>query len=207
MSADPLAHWEAVYASKGENELSWSQESPAPSIEAIYRAGASRADRFIDIGGGSSRLALALLDRPFEDVTVLDLSAQALAAARARMDARSAQRIHWIAADVTNWEPERRYDVWHDRAAFHFLTQPEAREAYVARLRRALRPGGRVIIATFALDGPERCSGLAVVRYDGETLGAALGPAFVRLETRPHTHVTPWGAEQRFQFSAFRLTD
>jgi len=109
-----------------------------------------------------------------------------------------------IAADVTVWEPSRSYDVWHDRAAFHFLTEPKDQAAYVERLRRALRPGGHAIIGTFALDGPERCSGLLVSRYDAAGLAATLGGGFALVDTRRHEHVTPWGAMQKFQFSTFR---
>jgi trans-aconitate methyltransferase len=136
-------------------------------------------------------------------VTVLDLSEAALAAARSRM-ADSAGRVTWIAADVTSWEPSRTYDVWHDRAAFHFLTECEDRAAYVVRLRRALRPGGHAIIGTFAPDGPERCSGLLVSRYDAAGLAGTLGRGFGLIDARLHEHVTPWGATQKFQFSTFR---
>jgi len=197
------AHWEGVYTKKGENEVSWFQERPAPSLELIARVGAARASAIIDIGGGASRLADNLIDRGFEDVTVLDLSGAALEAAKARLGGRAAQ-VHWIVADATAWEPPKAYDVWHDRAAFHFLTEERDRAAYVARLGRALKVGGHAIIATFALDGPERCSGLPVVRYDAASLGQTLGSAFQLVETRRHAHATPWGTDQSFQFSVFR---
>ena len=115
-----------------------------------------------------------------------------------------AKRVTWIAADVTAWEPSRSYDVWHDRAAFHFLTEPQDQAAYVARLRRALRPGGHAIIGTFAPDGPERCSGLLVSRYDASSLAETLGSGFALIDTRRHEHVTPSGATQKFQFTTFR---
>ena len=196
-------HWENVYATKGESEVSWFQETPVTSLELIKLAGAIRTSGIIDIGGGASRLADSLVSQGFEDVTVLDLSAAALAAARSRMG-DNANQVTWIAADVTIWEPSRTYDVWHDRAAFHFLTDPEDQAAYVARLRRALRPGGHAIIGTFALDGPERCSGLAVSRHDAGSLAATLGGGFELIDTRRHEHITPWGTSQRFQFSTFR---
>jgi SAM-dependent methyltransferase len=196
-------HWENVYTSKGESQLSWFQETPALSLELIERVGVARSSAIVDIGGGASRLADSLVSRGYEDVTVLDLSAAALAAARSRIGAE-ASRVTWIAADVTAWEPSRSYDLWHDRAAFHFLTLARDQAAYVARLRRALRPGGHAIIGTFALDGPERCSGLAVSRYDAEHLAATLGRGFELIDSRPHAHVTPWGATQKFQFSTFR---
>jgi trans-aconitate methyltransferase len=198
-------HWENVYATKGENQVSWFQETPAPSLELIELTRAIPGSGIIDIGGGVSRLADCLVSQGYEDVTVLDLSAAALAAARSRMGDK-ANRVTWLAADVTEWEPSRSYDVWHDRAAFHFLNLPMEQVAYVARLRRALRPGGHAIIGTFAPDGPERCSGLPVSRYDAEGLAATLGSGFELIDTRRHEHTTPWGAKQKFQFSTFRRT-
>ena len=199
----PQNHWDSVYTTKGENQVSWFQETPEPSLELIKRTGALRSSAIIDIGGGSSRIAEYLISQGYEDVTVLDLSAAALAAAQSRLGDKASQ-VAWIAADVTRWEPPRTYDVWHDRAAFHFLTDPEHRTAYMARLRRALRPGGHAIIGTFALDGPERCSGLIVSRYDASSLAATLGRGFDLIDTRRHQHITPWGATQNFQFSTFR---
>jgi trans-aconitate methyltransferase len=196
-------HWENVYATKGENQVSWFQEAPEPSLALIELAGAIRSSAIIDIGGGASRLVDCLVSQGYEDVTVLDLSAAALASARSRIG-DEANRVTWIAADVTAWEPSRTYDVWHDRAAFHFLTDPKDQMAYVARLRRALRPGGHAIIGTFAPDGPERCSGLIVSRYDANSLAATLGSGFELIDTRRHEHATPWGAMQKFQFSTFR---
>jgi SAM-dependent methyltransferase len=197
------SHWEGVYAKKSETEVSWFQENPAPSLELIAQVGATGASAIIDIGGGASRLVDNLIDRGFEDVTVLDLSEAALEATKARMGHRGTQ-VHWIVADVTVWEPVKAYDIWHDRAAFHFLTEDRDRAAYVARLERALKVGGYAIIATFALDGPERCSGLPVVRYDPVSLGRTLGRAFQLVDSRPHAHATPWGSDQSFQFSVFR---
>jgi SAM-dependent methyltransferase len=197
------AHWEDVYRTKGEREVSWFQETPSVSLELIRSAGATRNSPIVDIGGGASRLVDALVDGGYEAVTVLDLSESALAAAKARLGPAAAG-VTWIVADVVGWRPRQRYDVWHDRAAFHFLTDAEDRTGYVACLREALPPGGHAIIATFALDGPERCSGLSVVRYDAESLGKILGDAFSLIETRRHDHHTPMGSTQRFQFSVFR---
>ncbi len=148
-------------------------------------------------------LAEALLDRGFLDVTVLDLSAAALAAARARVG-NLADRIHWIVADITEWEPPRPYDLWHDRAAFHFLVAESERAAYLSRLKRALKPDGHAVIATFAPDGPDTCSGLPVQRYDAEPLGRTLGDEFRLISTQRREHVTPWGSAQSFQCSVFR---
>ena len=195
-------HWQKVYTSKGENEVSWFQERPSPSLELIVQVGATPASAIIDVGGGASRLVDHLIDRGFEDLTILDLSDAALQTAKARLGAR-APEVHWIVGDVTVWEPSRTYDVWHDRAAFHFLTEPADRDAYVVRLNKAVQHGGHVIIATFAPDGPERCSGLPIVRYDPDALARTLGPGFELVESRRHDHVTPSGNTQRFQFSRF----
>ena len=197
------AHWENLYATRGEGEVSWFQEHPTVSLDLIRAAGATPHSSVIDIGGGASRLVDALLDEGFDAVTVLDISAAALAAAQRRLGAKAAKAT-WIVADMTTWEPAALYDLWHDRAVLHFLTEASDRAAYLARLTKALRPGGHAIIGTFALDGPERCSGLPVVRYDGESLAALLGPGFERVATQPHAHQTPTGAIQRFQFSTFR---
>ncbi len=197
-------HWEKVYTTKSEREVSWFQETPAPSLELLALIGATRRSAVIDVGGGASRLVDCLVAQGYEDITVLDLSPAALAAAKARLADR-ADRIQWIAADVTTWAPSRTYDVWHDRAAFHFLVESADQAAYVERLRRALRRGGHAIIGTFALDGPQMCSGLPVARWDAASLGALLGPDFVLVDARPHEHLTPRGAKQRFQFATFRL--
>jgi ubiquinone/menaquinone biosynthesis C-methylase UbiE len=202
-STNRQAHWEKVYTAKGENEVSWFQQSPAPSFELIAQAGATQASAIIDIGGGAARLVDHLVEQGFEDVTVLDLSDAALEAARRRLASR-AGRVRWIVADVTAWEPAKAYDVWHDRAAFHFLTDEQDRAAYVARLTRGVKAGGHAIIATFALDGPEKCSGLPVARYDSASLAQALDAGFRLVHTRRHEHATPWGSSQMFQFSTFR---
>jgi SAM-dependent methyltransferase len=197
------AHWETVYTTKGESEVSWFQENPAPSLELMDLAQLTPESAIVDIGGGASRLVDSLLARGFCNVTVLDLSESALAAANSRLGDR-ADRVRWLVADVTTWQPPQSYDLWHDRAAFHFLTDEAARSAYVDRLKQALNPGGHVIIGTFALDGPERCSGLPVTRHDAVGLAAMLGPEFGLIDSRPHAHVTPWGSTQQFQFSTFR---
>jgi 2-polyprenyl-3-methyl-5-hydroxy-6-metoxy-1,4-benzoquinol methylase len=199
---DRQAHWQNVYTSKGEREVSWFQDSPTISLELIAATGADPGSAIVDIGGGASRLVDALVTRGYQAVTVLDLSEAALRTAKDRIG-QGAQAVTWIAADVTTWEPTGQYDVWHDRAAFHFLTDPSDREAYKERLTKALRPGGQAIIGTFSLQGPEKCSGLPVVRYDARNLGDFLGPAFRLMETRDHEHRTPWGSSQQFQFSRF----
>src|SRR3954469_10748584 len=187
---DRQAHWQSVYATKAEQEVSWFQENPAPSLDLIGATGIDRDAAIIDVGGGASRLVDRLFEKGFHRITIIDLSATALEEAKRRLGPR-ADGIDWIAADVTLWEPSRSYDLWHDRAAFHFLTEPADREAYVVRLKWAVRAGGHVIIATFAPDGPERCSGLPIVRYDPQALARTLGPGFELVESRPHDHVTP----------------
>jgi SAM-dependent methyltransferase len=204
--ASRQAHWEEVYTSKGETDVSWFQDNATPSLELIERARGGREARIIDIGGGASRLADGLLDRGFRDLTVLDISSAALDLAALRLGWR-ASRVQWIEADVTEWHPSRRFDVWHDRAVFHFLIDPADRAAYVARLKEALVGGGHAIIATFATDGPETCSGLPVRRYDAAGLATELGAEFTLVESRLHDHATPWNSSQRFQFSVFQKRD
>ena len=197
------SHWENVYASKAETEVSWFEETPALSLELMELVGATPGSAIIDIGGGAARLVDAFVTHGFTDLTVLDLSAAALAASRKRLGAQSDQ-VTWIVADITKWEPTRTFDLWHDRAAFHFLTDRADQTAYVARLQRALRQGGHAIIGTFAPDGPEKCSGLPIARHDATSLQEVLGPGFSLVDTRRHNHNTPSGATQRFQFSTFR---
>jgi SAM-dependent methyltransferase len=200
---DRRAHWQDVYSSKDETEVSWFEQSPAISLDLIRRAGAHSGTSIVDIGGGASRLVDALLEHGYQSVSVLDISEQALSVARARLRARASQ-VRWIEADVTRWEPEQKYGLWHDRAAFHFLTDPKDRSAYAERLMRATSSGAQVIIGTFAPDGPDRCSGLPVTRHDVNSLEQAIGASFEREETRPYEHRTPGGGIQRFQFSRFR---
>ena len=200
---DRQAHWENVYTTKNEKEVSWFEESATISLDLIRATRVNLDAPIIDIGGGASRLVDALVDNGFKAVTVLDLSKTVLAIAKARLGMRGA-KVRWIVEDVTTWEPSDTYEVWHDRAAFHFLTKPKDQAAYAERVARAVRPGGHVIIGTFAPDGPERCSGLPLVRHDAASLGEILGSAFEVMESRRHAHQTPMGVTQRFQFSRFR---
>ena len=203
-SIERHGHWQTVYQTKGEHDVSWFEESPAISLELIRATGVNPEASIIDIGAGASRLVDALLDEGYRAITVLDLSEKALETSKARLGAQSAAKVKWVAVDVTAWEPSQAYDVWHDRATFHFLTDPKDRAAYVERVLRAVRSGGHVIIGTFALDGPKRCSGLPVVRYDAAAISKILGPLFDLSESRTHAHQTPTGAIQRFQFNRFR---
>ncbi len=210
MAGDPSSHWDEVYQTKAESAVSWYQETPEPSLDLIMRTGAAPDCALVDIGGGASTLVDHLLDAGFQDLSVLDLSATALAKSKARLATthsglRAANRVQWIAGDVTLWEPQRIYDLWHDRAAFHFLTEDDDRLRYCRVMRAALHPSARIIIGTFALDGPEKCSGLPIQRYSSASLAACLGPDFHLIHSQDHEHVTPWGSVQRFQFSTFRF--
>jgi len=196
-------HWDTLYRSKAPTAVSWYQESPALSLAMIERSRIDRKARIVDVGGGASTLVDRLLEKGFATVSVLDIAPAALAAAKARLG-EQAHRVEWIVADVTAWHPQQPYDLWHDRAVFHFLVHATDRRNYVAALQAALAPGGHVVIATFALDGPERCSGLPVVRYGPESLASELGEDFRLIESVPETHVTPAGVEQRFIYCRFQ---
>jgi 2-polyprenyl-3-methyl-5-hydroxy-6-metoxy-1,4-benzoquinol methylase len=203
-SIERHGHWQTVYQTKGEHDVSWFEESPAISLELIRATGVNPEASIIDIGAGAFRLVDALLDEGYRSITVLDLSEKALETSKARLGALSAAKVEWLATDVTTWEPSQAYDVWHDRATFHFLTDPKDRAAYAERVLRAVRSGGHVIIGTFALVGPKRCSGLPVVRYDPAAISKILGALFDLSESRTHAHKTPTGTIQHVQFSRFR---
>jgi SAM-dependent methyltransferase len=200
MAVDRRDHWEHVYTEKAEHEVSWFQQEPTLSLKLIKAAGVARDARIVDVGGGASRLVDCLLDRGYSNVAVLDIADSALAQARRRLGAR-ASGVDWIVADITRWQPAAPYDLWHDRAVFHFLVEPEQRAAYRRVLATAVKRGSSVIIGTFALDGPERCSGLPVARYSPATLAEELGDEFVLVEQASEDHSTPGGKIQHFQFS------
>jgi SAM-dependent methyltransferase len=203
MAVDWQRHWETVYQTRTPTEVSWHQDNPARSRDLIQRTGVSPTAPMLDVGGGASRLVEYLLAQGFTDLTVLDVSAVALQQARERLGP-AADRVTWVEADITMFVPSRRFQVWHDRAVFHFLTDATDRQRYVAALRAALAPQGDVVIATFALEGPERCSGLPVQRYSAATLGAELGAGFVLMGEEREAHVTPAGAVQQFQYCWFQ---
>jgi SAM-dependent methyltransferase len=202
---DRHAHWDEVYASKRESEVSWFQPVPSLSLEMLDAAGLARDTCVIDIGGGDSRLVDHLMARGLACLAVLDVSGEALKRARARLG-EAAHDVHWIEADVTGPWDARPVDIWHDRAVFHFLTAADDRDRYRAHLLRTLKPGGTAVIATFALDGPEQCSGLPVTRYSPDTLGRELGAAFELRDASTHTHATPWGTSQSFHYSRWQRT-
>ena len=195
-------HWDRIYGTKGERDVSWFEAQPTVSVEMMEAAGLTADTCVVDVGGGESRLVDALLAKGLDCLAVLDISGVAIQHAQARIGT-PAKAVTWIQADLTaDWDL-KPMDIWHDRAVFHFLTEREDRARYVEHLRHTLKPGGSAIIATFALDGPATCSGLPVARYAPETLASELGKEFSLVESRPHQHVTPWGAVQSFQYSRF----
>jgi SAM-dependent methyltransferase len=203
MTVDWHRHWETVYQTQPPTEVSWYQENPVRSLAVIRRTGVSRTAPIIDVGGGASRLVNHLLADGFADVTVLDVSATALERAREQLG-HAADRVEWIEADITTFVPARRFQVWHDRAVFHFLTEAADRRRYREALRAGLAARGHVLIATFGLNGPERCSGLPVQRHSAATLAAELGAGFTLLDEEHEPHVTPAGTVQEFQYCWFR---
>ena len=197
---DTQAHWETVFGSKAPDAVSWYRPHLETSLGLIERAASGKSAAMIDVGGGESTLVDDLLARGYHDVTVLDISATALEVTRQRLGA-DAERVHWIEADVTRVDLEpRRYEVWHDRAVFHFLTAESDRRAYVQRVAQAVKPGGHVIVSTFGPEGPKKCSGLDVVRYDAEALHQQFGRRFHLVESCQELHRTPFGATQQFLY-------
>lgn len=196
---DTKAHWERVYADKSPQEVGWYQNEPSLSLQLIRHAGVDPNASIIDVGGGASVLVDRLHECGFRRLAVLDISRHALDHARQRLG-QAAAAMEWYETDVTQFDPPHAYAVWHDRAVFHFLTDAQDRRRYVQSLNNALAPWGTLIVAAFALDGPETCSGLTVVRYDAAGLGAELGSGFKLMETASELHKTPSGGQQKFGF-------
>jgi SAM-dependent methyltransferase len=194
-------HWEEVYRGSDPDAVSWYQPEPVVSLELVDVLGVTPEAGVLDIGGGASVFVDRLLARGFADLTILDISDAALRASRQRVG--NDPRVAWITEDLLSWEPTRPYDLWHDRAVFHFLAGGEV-DSYRNVMRLAVAPGGSVIMATFAPDGPERCSGLPVTRYSADELGAVLGDGFQMVEHRREVHTTPSGAVQPFTWIAAR---
>jgi SAM-dependent methyltransferase len=195
------AHWEKVYAEQGPEDVSWYEETPTLSTELVLSAGVP--DHVIDVGAGASTLPDALLEAGVGHVTLLDLSMSALALTAVRLEGHG-NRATTIVADVLTHAFDEQYDVWHDRAVFHFLVEPQQRAAYTSQVRGALRPGGLLVIGTFAPDGPESCSGLPVARYDADALAAELGESFTLLDSRRAEHHTPRDSVQPFTWVVLR---
>ncbi|MBV1706312.1 MAG: methyltransferase domain-containing protein [Hyphomicrobiales bacterium] len=202
MTGSTRDHWQGVYEQKADTSVSWYEATPLLSLSLIEATAIAPPARIIDIGGGASRLVDHLVARGF-GVSVLDLSGAALGLARTRLGAR-ASGVTWIEADVRHFAASTPFDLWHDRAALHFLTAREDQQAYVAALGHGLRRSGIAIIGTFAPDGPEKCSGLPVQRHDAESLALLLGKDFRLVSTTRHNHLTPGGGTQKFQFSTFQ---
>ena len=191
-------HWENVYQTRPANQVSWFQEHAERSLQFVRNTGVAKDGHIMDVGGGASTLVDDLLHDGYRNLTVLDISAAALHAAQQRLGS-DAHRVRWLEADITQIEfPEASVDVWHDRAVFHFLTDPHDRQRYVLAVLRAVKPGGHVIVATFAEDGPLRCSGLDVMRYRPDTLHGEFGAAFELVNSADEMHHTPGGAAQKF---------
>ena len=200
---DRRQHWDDVYARRSSTEVSWFQAHPAWSLRAIEAAGLDARSAIIDIGGGASTLIDELIGRGFEDLTVLDVSANVLAQVADRLGA-AASRVQFIRSDVTQFRPARTYSLWHDRAVFHFLTRPNEREAYRLALRSGTAPGSHAVIATFGPQGPTRCSGLDTSRYDAPALARELGAEFELIDSLLDVHTTPGGVQQQFLHTRFR---
>lgn len=203
-STNRASHWDTVYGTREESQLSWHQDDPALSLSLI-REFCPPGGRIIDVGGGSSLLACRLVEAGYQDVAVLDVSESALRAARKRCG-DPARRVRWMVSDATApaGSPQEPYDLWHDRAAFHFLVDPRDRRRYVDRAAASVKPGGHAIIATFAPEGPPQCSGLPVRRYDAAGLAREFAPAFALVRPLVEKHVTPWGKEQAFVYAVLR---
>ena len=202
---DPRSHWQKVYATRKPTEVSWYQPAPVLSSSMIRRVAPDRSAAIIDVGGGASRLVDGLLAEGYDRITVLDVSNAALAVASARL-AKDAERVTWLEANVLDTTlPAHAYDVWHDRAVFHFLTEVADRQRYVEQVRASVRPGGYVIVATFAADGPAKCSGLEVARYAPQELHGQFGSDFELLESTREEHHTPTGAIQPFTYCLCRM--
>jgi len=204
---DRKQHWEQVYTTKPSESVSWFQEHADQSLRLIHKTGLGEDAAIIDVGGGASILVDELVADGYNDLTVLDLSSAALLVAKQRLGEQS-NAVHWMEGDITRAAfPKHRFDIWHDRAVFHFLTASSDRHAYVGRVMRAVRPGGHVIIATFGEDGPEKCSGLPVMRYKPESLHAEFGETFLLVEHEKEAHHTPSGNIQQFVYCYCRKSN
>jgi SAM-dependent methyltransferase len=197
---DRRSHWERIYAQKAPDEVSWYRAHLDTSLALIGRAAPDTSASIIDVGGGESTLVDDLLARGYANITVLDISETAIEANRKRLG-EIGKRVRWLVADITRADFERAaYDVWHDRAVFHFLTLASDRVAYVRQVARAVKPGGHVIVSTFGPEGPVKCSGLEVVRYDAESLHEEFGTRFRLIDSSKELHQTPFGTTQQFLY-------
>lgn len=196
-------HWESIYTKKSSDEVSWYQERPETSLAWIKELSPGPDSEILDVGGGDSRLPDVLLESGYKKITVLDISGNALMRSKARMGEK-AQFISWVEGDVVEFTLQFQVDVWHDRAAFHFLTENEDIAQYVKRIKDGVKEGGHAIIATFSKEGPKKCSGIEIRQYTSEELSALLSPEFELVKSETLDHATPSGSEQNFLFTAFR---
>ena len=197
---DKKQHWEHVYETKGRDQVSWFREHLDTSLKMIVGTGVGKEAAIIDVGGGNSTLVDDLLDNGFVDVSILDISGKAISDSKLRLGTRATE-VNWLEADITNVTlPENHYDVWHDRAVFHFLTDANDRHKYVELVMRSVKLGGHIIVASFGLEGPEKCSGLDVVRYSPDTMHDEFGDSFELVNSVDETHNTPFGTTQEFVY-------
>lgn len=198
---NPKSHWSNIYKTKVPTDVSWYQERPSSSLEFIQNTGVGLDAHIIDVGAGSSTLVDHLLRAGYHNITLLDISEEALQLTRNRIDESHLDKVEWLVGDITNIPlTEYHYDIWHDRAFFHFLTDSHLRRRYIEQVKRAVKPNGDVIMATFATDGPNQCSGLDVVQYDSSSLQSVFGEDFQLISSNNESHQTPWGAEQKFVY-------
>ncbi|MFT5780136.1 MAG: ubiquinone/menaquinone biosynthesis C-methylase UbiE [Crocinitomicaceae bacterium] len=197
------AHWETIYQTKALTDVSWYEQKPTTSLDFIDKLGVSKTAKIIDVGGGDSFLVDHLLNLGYTNLTVLDISGAALQRAKDRLGER-AEMVNWIEANAVDFTSESTFDLWHDRAAFHFLTEPEEIERYIQTLTKSISPDGKVVIGTFSEDGPKKCSGIEIQQYSKASLGAKLLPHFENIECLTLDHSTPFGTTQNFVFCSFR---
>ena len=200
---DRKQHWESVYQNKAVDSVSWYQDCPVASLELIEKSGIGLAADIIDVGAGASMLEDYLLEKGYKNITVLDISATAIEHAKERLGDK-AGKVRWVVSDITQFQSSTSFQLWHDRAVFHFLTDPEDRARYLERLTKYLAPGGWFLLATFGIGGPTKCSGLEVVQYDSSSIQAFLGEQFQLVEERFEEHITPGNDKQKFNFFLFR---
>lgn len=203
MSTPRKDHWEKIYATKQPHEVSWTQPYPKTSLDFIHAFNLPKSAAVIDVGGGESRLVDCLIDEGYENITVLDISEQALSRTRERLGDK-ARNVQWIVSDVTEFKPTTHYDLWHDRATFHFLTTEDQIAGYIDNVRLHVNPNGYFTVGTFSTDGPTKCSGLPVKQYDEQTLASQLDQGFIKLRCVTEDHITPFNTYQNFLFCSFR---
>lgn len=200
---DNQSHWETIYTEKQPGEVSWTQNIPSLSLQLIDNTYKPKNSKLIDVGGGESNLVDHLLEKGYENISVLDISQNALIRCKQRLGDKS-KNIEWIVTDITKFHSKTKYEIWHDRAVFHFLTDPESIAFYKNNLLNALNKGGELIIGTFSNDGPKKCSGLEIKQYTEETLTDTFSPEFIPIEFQREDHHTPFGTVQNFVFGRFK---